>query len=434
MRLSVVYTWLGILSCMLLAGCMPSNTVMLAPTVNPFPTVTPGTQILAELATAQPATEPLRNPATAVAVANQPTATPNYGACPTGDSTRTLTSNPAGDLSNSITQFLSSGGQPDPLRADLQLIDPNAFVRADVDLTGEGVAEIMVGYRLPTENSATLLVFVCEGGQYTQKYSARLGDSAPQIVTVGNLNNNNTLEVLYAVEQCSPQDSLCQYRTGIFAWDSARGQFVNLLTTPPDGNTLPTFNDLDNDRVIEVITRQTDDGNAQTGPIRTGYQIYDWNGELYVLSVAQPDPLRYVVQAIHEADRAFQDNQLNEAVTLLRLTLEGDTLGAWFNAQETQILQSYSLYRLLLLYTFAELGDALSIYEEIRTRYPNPETAPVYVGMAEVYWQTYQTSNNLNSACAAVQGFIEENAAALDLLNRYGSRSPVYTAQRLCPF
>jgi hypothetical protein len=54
--------------------------------------------------------------------------------------------------------------------------------------------------------------------------------------------------------------------------------------------------------------------------------------------------------------------------------------------------------------------------------------------MARVFWETYQISNDIAEACAQVQAIVAEQPSALNLINRYGDRSPTYTEQDLCPF
>src|SRR6266496_3060206 len=73
-------TWL------VLVGCQPSTSEQnLPPTAIPFPTVTPGLLIkgvLPDVVGVPLNGVGLSNPATAVALANQPTATPDYKTCP----------------------------------------------------------------------------------------------------------------------------------------------------------------------------------------------------------------------------------------------------------------------------------------------------------------------------------------------------------------
>jgi hypothetical protein len=72
--------------------------------------------------------------------------------------------------------------------------------------------------------------------------------------------------------------------------------------------------------------------------------------------------------------------------------------------------------------------------QSILATYPDVTAAPVYIEMAVTFWNAYQVTNNLNAACLNVQTVIAARQEALGLLNRYGSRSPTYTADDLCPF
>jgi hypothetical protein len=74
-------------ACLLFVGCQPNpaSEQNLPPTAIPFPTVTPGREIkglLPEGVGVPLNGVGLSNPATAVALANQPTATPDYKTCP----------------------------------------------------------------------------------------------------------------------------------------------------------------------------------------------------------------------------------------------------------------------------------------------------------------------------------------------------------------
>ena len=74
------------LTLLLLAACGPTPGVNTTPTAFPFPTMTPGRVLqvpMPTLAGGIPLDGSGRaNPATAVAIANRPTATPNLRACP----------------------------------------------------------------------------------------------------------------------------------------------------------------------------------------------------------------------------------------------------------------------------------------------------------------------------------------------------------------
>jgi hypothetical protein len=71
-------------------------------------------------------------------------------------------------------------------------------------------------------------------------------------------------------------------------------------------------------------------------------------------------------------------------------------------------------------------------YQTLLTEYPDPETAPVYVNMARAFLESYQTSGNPSAACDAALALADDSALAL--LNRYGTRNPMYSRVDLCPF
>ncbi len=80
--------------------------------------------------------------------------------------------------------------------------------------------------------------------------------------------------------------------------------------------------------------------------------------------------------------------------------------------------------------TIAQLADAADDSIDL----PDTAAAPPYAQMALEFWNAFQITNNLHSACLKAQEVILARPEALSLLNRYGSRSPTYTATDLCPF
>lgn len=425
----------------LLAACAPTAPAA-APTVIPFPTVTPGRLVrgILPLVNAPPVEnsgQGLANPATAVALANLPTPTPNYAACPaSGNPDWPKLPSTGPESIAAITRFMSDGGAAaalnDHLRDDWNSLGEGGVVRADTDFMGSGAAQLVVTYQAPGDGG-TLLILACANGRYAALYQAITG-TMPQLITMGDMNADGRADLLYSSQQCSAQNADdCAYRTLLLSWSGEDGRFVNLLNTTINSPMLPAASDTDNDRVLEIVVRMTDTGNRATGPLRTGLNVYDWNGQYYTLSIVQLDPPRFVIQVIHEADRAFERSESEQAISLFNLALNDTTLRYWFN-DEPDLLKSYSLYRLLLLDAYTdEQQKALDTLQQTITLYPTPEN-PVYRALIDAFWNGWQTTNNLHSACQQVQAIISARPEAVDLLNRYGSRSPVYTSGDLCPF
>ncbi len=429
----------------LLAGCAAASSNS-APTVIAFPTMTPGRTIRGVLppVVALPLDGSIRaNPATAVALAIRPTVTPDYTACPPAAAPQ-LAPQPidARDMADEITRFLSSGGAPatlqDNLRDDWDVLGETGIVRADFDLTGEGTPEVLVTFNVPESDSGVLMILGCSAGRYISQYQVIDEDGIPQLIYLGDVNVDSQPDVLYSGLQCELIDteeagSECVYQTQLITWRVSEGRFTSLLSRAITSVDPPSVTDMDNDRVLEIVARLSSSGTPNTGPLRTGVQIYDWDGTGYLLSITQLDPPRFRIQVIHQADRNVQRRQLDAAIDLYQLALNDSNLQNWFN-NEQDIHNSYILYRLLTVYAFTEDERLLSMYQAIITNYSDLQAAPVYAPMAVAFWDSFQTTNNLRSACQAVQDIITARPEALELLNRYGNRSPSYTANDLCPF
>jgi hypothetical protein len=425
---------------LLIAACQPSGTVPLPPTAIPFPTMTPGRSIQGALPTVVGLAldgSGLANPATAVALANLPTQTPNYGACPSSG-TPTLPTMPltGREIATTITNFLSDGGSAGALADGVRawgLLGDTGVIQSSVDFTGTDVPDILITYRAP-DDGGTLLILGCVNGIYTSLYQAITGEETPQIIQAGDLNFDTLPEVLFSSQSCSAEDADdCTYRTQLISWSPTDGRFVSLLNGAISSASPPTTADVDDDQIAEVVVRLTDPGTTSTGPLRTGVNIYDWNGAVYVLSIIQLDPPRFKIQVLQEADRAFNRLDTEQAISLYQLAQSNADLRYWFD-DEPAILTSYTLYRLVLMYAYTEDDELLPTYSAALQAFPDAASAPVYIELLNTFWNGFQVTHNLHSACLEVQAIISSRPEAVNLLNRYGSRSPVYAASDLCPF
>lgn len=426
----------------LLAACQTTPPPAAAPTIIPFPTTTPGRVIrgvLPTISVLQLSGSSLSNPATAVALANRPTATPDYATCPP-ISSPTLSNSPsnAREIGDEIVRYLSAGGTAialqNALRDDWQVLGETGFVRADADLTREGQPEVIVSYAAPGEGGR-LLILGCANGRYALHSEVVAGGAdAPEVMQLGDMNFDFRPEILLTALICDGENvDDCAYRTQLLTWQPDAARFSSLLDSVLSSPEKPTISDIDNDRVVEIVLRQTNNGTSETGPLRTGVTIYDWNGVHYTQSITQLDPPEFRIQVIHQADRNMQRLDAEAAIPQYQLALNDTTLRNWFNDDQTT-LQSYALYRLLTAYAYTESDQLLTMYQTIVQAYPDPVAAPVYTSMSLAFWNALQVSNNLRSACQAVQDIITARPEALELLNRYGSRGPTYTANELCPF
>lgn len=429
----------------ILAACQPQG--LPAPTPAPLATITPGLALQGLLAT--PGTGSGASPATAVAIVLRATATPNREICPPiNPAIRLAATMPeTREAANSaLLSFLTAGGNPEDLERILlqnwQRDIDTSYIRRDVDLTGEGTPEILIGYTAPGD-LGTLLVIGCTAGQAALLHEVTGdGAAAPQLIWAGDINRSGRSNLFLARRICPTADS-CEFDIQVLEWEAPRARLVNLLDSELRTLDLPALRDIDGDEVSEIVVELTSRGNAATGPLRTGLNIYDWDGSVYTLSIVQLDPPRYRIQVIHQGDREFSRLQMTNAIQLYTLALaEESDLREWFN-DGGPLERSYALYRLILAHAYlGEPENAQAVQEAalaLSTEFglPNEEAPvplPIYARMAYAFVNALVVTNDLHSACVEVQAIIEREPAALQLINRYGRRSPTYSALDLCPF
>ena len=410
-----------------------------------FPTMTAGVLLSGDLGPPPDRSELQDSPATVIAEANRPTPTPNLAACPLGDPSVTLAAAAPGSaqaVAEAISVYLSAGGSLNGLESGLRdrwgminASEAGGFVRSDLDLTGEGTPEVLVSLITPDAGGA-LLIFSCVDRQILTRYAGLPDDGLrgepPRLLNSSDLNADGLPDLVFTSRACDEDDN-CHYRTQIVTYDRLRGRFRNLLEGALSSDELPRLEDVDADRVTELIRPLTDDGDAASGPLRTGEAIYDWNGAIYVRSFTNEDPPRFWVQVVHEADAAFAAGDYANAALLYQQAASDTALENWQN-DDSAILPAYALYRLLLLDSFTDDPRLIETQGRLLNAYPDLATAPVYAEMAMRYWATLQATDNLRSACDDVRAIMAARPEAVSLLNRYGSRSPTYTAALLCPF
>lgn len=416
-------------------ACQPNEQVTLPPrvTVIPFPTATAGSAISGFLPT-----PPARSPN--LANFASPTSTPLPQLCPLVYENVELGEKPASYSADAILEYISAGGSiiglETALRDDWGVFGETGFIRNDVDLTGGGQPDLIISYT--DEESAKLLIYGCDSRRYVEIYRAeeetRPADqlpAPPQLVSIQDINQNGSQDVVFAFRECDLDR--CEYRTQAIAWVGNANRFVGLIARGILSDDLPVLIDVDDDQILEFRIHLTALGDINTGPLRTGSKVYDWNGAEYVLSVTQPDPMRYQIQVIHEADRYLGAGRLDDAVRLYQRAMTDDTLRIWLRT-EADDLTAYVLFRLLITRSAQGQPDMSTVFERIAVDYPEGDI-PVYATLGKLFWEQYSASMNVSYACSAVRSAVETtHRQALDLLNRYGDRNPTYLISDICPF
>lgn len=422
------------LLCAALASCTPTPPMPTADAPR-FPTVTPGRVLRAPVPPPDSGALDLGAPAAALAAARLPSATPDLATCPAPDESLTLPASapPAPLLDSAIIGFLSDGGTLVALEGGLRgwgAIDADGGARGDLDLTGEGTNEFIVLYR--TGDEGVLLIVGCVNGRAIDRYRVTLSESIPQIIGANDANADGVPDLLFAARSC-PAGETCVYQAQMVTWERDRGRFVNLISDALVNAEPPTLEDIDDDRIDEIIARTSGTGDATSGPIRTGYTVWDWDGSSYVRTITQLDPPRYRIQALHAADSALEAASYDEAIALYLRAVDDPALEDWL-PDDALTLRAYALYRLLIAYAASDDPRADAVQARLIVDYPDLNAAPPYAAMGLEFWNGFTVTGSISAGCGEAREVAAARLDAVGLLNRYGAESPLYTTAALCPF
>ncbi|GAB4568928.1 MAG: hypothetical protein Kow0077_00610 [Anaerolineae bacterium] len=440
---------LVLLVLLLLAACEggPLPVAVTAIPATP-PTVTPGGMVLRVLPTPEP-----------------PTATPVVTDTPSpADVLAGLVPEPAVECpaprtppappqpatfnlyATAINRFLSDGATVPALQ---QLLTDWGVVSAErglvtdaYDLTGDGVFEVVAILADPFNADIApvpgqMLVFGCSRSDYRLLYASDYGPGfgVPQLLHVGDMNASGGPELVYFQERC--QSGACVQAAQVLSWFPANDGFIALnVDTVGSADGRFSIADLDGDNILEIMIQGGGlAADASVGPPRSSTTIWDWNGMNYVRAVTRLDPPLYRIHVIHDADAALVTGDTNEAIRLYQEALENPRLGTWQVPNEQVMLRAYALFKLIVTYAYIE-EDMAALDAHTVLLQENPPGTPgnAYARVGDAFWQTFQATRNMHSACLAAAETVAQNPAAVLFLNSYGPANRAYQIPDICPF
>ncbi len=434
----------------LLTACGGAPPVSEQPLPAASPTVTPGGMILMILPTPTPVT-PTPPPASA------PEAAPGYvltlaaasqaAICPPPGNPRPPAAPAAYNLyTTAINQFLSAGGSVPALSALLAewgAVDETVGLVSDAyDLTGDGVYEVLVILADPfnaeiAPRPGQLLVFGCQQEDYRLLYGSEYGPGfgIPTLLYVGDMNANSNPELVYVQQRC--QSGSCVQAAQVLSWSAPNDGFIALnVDTVGSADGRFSIADLDDDRVQEIMIQG---GGISTsisaGPPRSSTTIWDWNGLNYVRALTRLDPPLYRIHVIHDADRALESGDGEEAIRLYREVLENPRLGTWQVPNEQSMLRGYAQFKLIVAYAYLEDDlAALDAHSALMAEHTPGLPSNVYALVGDAFWSAYQATHNLHTACVAAATAASQNPQAVLFLNSYGPANRAYQVPDICTF
>jgi len=200
-------------------------------------------------------------------------------------------------------------------------------------------------------------------------------------------------------------------------------------------------------------------------PFRESTSIYMWNGSHFALYRTIFSSPEYRFQAVHDGDLAFSNKEYDQALKFFREAIENPELDWWTlerrmyeqsmfpkikptpipsllpDPDEYPNLASYAHYRIMLIYTIqGQMDLALQEYEVLQSEYASgPGSA--FKALAEVFWETYQQSGNMDAACEMVIEYSQENPQKLfkyignsdiNEFYQFGEQGKYYSPEIMC--
>lgn len=346
-----------------------------------------------------------------------------------------------------LAAYLNQGGDPQALAAALEAADmalEAGVVQADVN--GDGALDVAVALKtpgnLPEAAPGRLLVYLCGADGYLlaldrQAPAAAEGDfGAPILHAAQDLTGDGTAELLVGWGVCGA--STCFERLEVLAWRA--GAPVDLMAGTTDDLPFPEvrLGEPMPDGSRPILVEGTGFGSVGAGPPRPLIRTFAWDpgAGAFVLAGEEPGPSNFRVHVLHDADRAARDGDHAAALSLYDRVINDDTLDDWFNgAQGRQALAGYAGYRKVV--SLAALGDkagAQAALSALQAAHPPGDPGAPYVGLAQAFWAEFDASGDLPSACAAARAYAAEHEDELLTPLYYGYGNPVYEVEDLCPY
>ncbi len=333
------------------------------------------------------------------------------------------------------------------------------------DLTGDNIPEIflMMGYG----RDKTIVVLKCEDDSYTSIYRENRDRflQYPSIEAIQDFNANGVNELL--ITRIGGKGAYHWSEKAVLEWD---GQELISVLLDGEMNLEVSLEilDLDHNGTLEFVFNFGPPYPCSVDPPswfpwRNEYVTYAWNGMEYVEISRKLAPPEYRFQAVHAGDDASIEGDYEQALALYQQAIFDEALIAWSadlwryrqhycsgsgdqtpepsptpDPDERPRLSAYSRYRILLLHILRDdLASAAIVYNTLQSMHPAGTIGHPHAEMATAFWNEYNTSYDLKSACERARYFA--TAHAMEILSPlgidfYGLGSRYYEPEDICPF
>lgn len=341
-----------------------------------------------------------------------------------------------------IQEYLNQGGLVEPLAQTLASTptpDGRATNTIRRDLTGDGLEDLAVTVyeKIQTEEaSGTLLIFRCDKNRYRLAYSSAPARSLgpPILVTAQDLNADGKIEILYTRSTCGAHT--CFEQLQVLRWD--RSSFRDLFEGRSDDLPSPDIHlagpRSDGTYQIEISAQGISSVGA--GPYRQFKRIWEWSAERskFVVAGEQLAPPSYRIHLLHDADDAARAGNLEQALIMYQRVREDGSLDDWIKAEAGFAgLAAFATYRQITINAALGRTDtAQQAHQFLQRSVTEGDPAYEIRRLADVFWQAYLETSDIQAACASARRFAEQQPVEILEPLQYGYANRTYTPADIC--
>lgn len=181
------------------------------------------------------------------------------------------------------------------------------------------------------------------------------------------------------------------------------------------------------------------EGSAGAGAGRAYTEIWQWNGSVFTVTEKIVGPPTVRIHLIYDADTAFEQGDLTQAITLYQQAIDDKSLlsQTFFYPDEeigAKVISAYANFKLIITYTMRGQTDKAKKHYEYLIASSPPET-PGYLSvlLGQAFWNNYLRTNNVELACEAAIAVAEADSKITEQLYAgYTFTNRIYKAADIC--